>query len=437
VERIQASTVVRQFKRTFEEQSVNRLGKATRLCRRERVATPFRLMLALIESFACAGLDSIADIHRTFNALCDTHMRYKPFHNQLAKPGFADFTREMLSRVLNELACEVLQFSAHSPFARFNQLRIQDGTSFALKPSLSDVYPGRFTTVSPAAVELHVDLDLFSETANRIVLSADTASERQFLPEPEELSGGLLLGDRGYFGKAYLQRLDQAGGHFIVRAMGDINPTIIKALRPDGSEIKAYRKQPLKAVKKRLARYECVDLLVEFATTSAPFQCRVVVHPNLRGDNTPRYLVTNLDLETFSAHLISDGYRLRWQIELLFKEWKSHANLHAFDTANPYIAEGLIWASLCAASVARYCAHVTERMTGVMISTRIVAKSIHHVLRAVLYDLMHHHRRLHTSVKRAIEYLSSNAPRAHPDRDRRTGRQKLGLIHVHAMPLKN
>jgi IS4 transposase len=42
-------------------------------------------------------------------------------------------------------------------------------------------------------------------------------------------------------------------------------------------------------------------------------------------------------------------YRFRWQIEFCFKEWKSFANLHQSDTANPHIAEGLIRANLCAA----------------------------------------------------------------------------------------
>ena len=70
MERFEASTVTKQFKRTFDESSLNELGKATRLCRREREATPYRLMLALIGSFAAGTLDSIADIHRAFNALC-------------------------------------------------------------------------------------------------------------------------------------------------------------------------------------------------------------------------------------------------------------------------------------------------------------------------------------------------------------------------------
>ena len=96
--------MVRQFKLTFDEASLNELGKATRLCRREREATPYRLMLTLVEAFASGSLDSIPDLHRAFNALCEKQVQDKPFHNQLCKPGFPTFVRLMLSRLPNELA---------------------------------------------------------------------------------------------------------------------------------------------------------------------------------------------------------------------------------------------------------------------------------------------------------------------------------------------
>jgi hypothetical protein len=426
--------VTKQFKRTFDEASVNALGKATRLCRREREVTPWRLMLSLIEAFSNASVDSIADIQRAFNALCETRVQYKPFHNQLVKAGFPRFVRAVLCRLLDELACNVLRFTPESPFARFNHIRIQDGTSFALKSTLSDIWPGRFTTISPAAVELHVDFDLMSEMVNRVELTPDSASERASLPAAQELAGDLLLADRGYFGAPYLQAVDTAGGFFIVRGKSDINPLIVGAFLPDGREVKRFRNRRLKKVKPLLSKYDCLDLKVCFTGNKLDqkaFECRLVVHPNLCGDETPRYLVTNLDAEDFSPEQISDGYRLRWQIELLFKEWKSHGNLRAFDTGKSNIAEGFIWASLCAATVTRYCAHVTQRIRRVAMSTRTVAKCIHHVLRDVFYDLMHRPEQLDHSVERAIAYLSDNARRAHPKRDRRTGRLKIGIEHAY------
>jgi hypothetical protein len=69
----------------------------------------------------------------------------------------------------------------------------------------------------------------------------------------------------------------------------------------------------------------------------------------------------------------------------LFKEFKSHANLRAFDTANPHIAEGLIWAALCAAALKRHCAHLAQHLSGKPISTQKVAKCAFHILSA-LFD---------------------------------------------------
>jgi hypothetical protein len=51
-------------------------------------------------------------------------------------------------------------------------------------------------------------------------------------------------------------------------------------------------------------------------------------------------------------------HRFRWQIELLFKEWKSYANLHKFDTANAHIAAGSsgpAWVPRCRGAAVPQC----------------------------------------------------------------------------------
>jgi Transposase DDE domain len=426
---ISTRTMVNQFKCSFSETALNALGKRVKLCRRERIITPHRLALAMVEAFATAELETIADVHRTFNALCDQTVQYKPFHNQLVKKGFPDYMRLLLSRLLNELAGDVLRLSPTSPFAKFNQICAHDGTSFALKHTLSETFPGRFTKISPAAVELHVNLDLLNDAVNSVVLAADSETERQFLPPPSELTGALLLADRGYFSRGYLAELSNVGGAFIVRGTATMNPLIVQALDAHGAEIKSWRGQRLKTVAARIAKREAVDLQVRFHWQGEDFDCRLVAHPNPR-EGTPRYLLTNLDRHAFTVEQIADGYRLRWQIELLFKEWKSYANLKAFDTSNANVAEGLIWAALCAATLKRYCAQMTERLRQVAISTRRVAMCAHHVLTDILRALLHAPSRLRTAITRALDYLAQNAPRAHPKRDAQSGRLKTGLQHV-------
>ena len=63
--------------------------------------------------------------------------------------------------------------------------------------------------------------------------------------------------------------------------------------------------------------------------------------------------MTNLPRERWPAEKVMALYRCRWQIELLFKELKSHNRLKAFATRQKAIAEGLIWAGLLALLVKR------------------------------------------------------------------------------------
>ena len=143
-------------------------------------------------------------------------------------------------------------------------------------------------------------------------------------------------------------------------------------------------------------------------------------------EKTMTRLCTNLPRTPFSLDLVSRLYRFRWQIELLFKEWKSYANLHKFDTANEHIAAGLIWASLCAAVLKRFLSHAAQIIGGKPMSTRRVAMCSRHIIDEIALALL-----ACVSIAAAfsdgIAFLLANAGRANPKRDRKTGRLRAGL----------
>ena len=115
-------------------------------------------------------------------------------------------------------------------------------------------------------------------------------------------------------------------------------------------------------------------------------------------------------------------------MELLLKEWKSYANLHAFDTTNPALVEGLMWIAIAAAALKRFLAHMTQLLTAVPMSTRKVAMCARHVLGQLVEALKSGDvAGLYAALEAAITYLACHAQRAHPKRDRQTGRSQLGL----------
>jgi Transposase DDE domain len=256
------SSVVRQFKQTFSEQVLNGLGKAVRFCFRVREITPYRLALGLIEVFATLRVETIADMHRAFNALCGTTVQYKPFHNQLVKATFPTFMCAVCEHLMTRLTIEVLRFTPQSPFARFTHITLHDGTSFGVKSTLKKSFPGRFTKTSPAAVELHVSMELFSEGVDTVTLTPDKESEVHHAPAPNTMRGGLFLGDRMFFIKAYLAQIIAHGGSFIVKAKGIINPIIRHAYTLEGGDLKRFGNQPLKSLKSKVSKYKALDLEV-------------------------------------------------------------------------------------------------------------------------------------------------------------------------------
>jgi IS4 transposase len=74
------------------------------------------------------------------------------------------------------------------------------------------------------------------------------------------------------------------------------------------------------------------------------------------------YLVTNLPRETVPAADIVGLYRLRWQIELLFKELKSYCNLKKFSKENKHIVKTLIYASFITVLLKRFLTFSTEQL---------------------------------------------------------------------------
>ena len=349
----QLSMVADKFQWVFSESLLNACGKDVKFCRRQRTITPFRLGLALTATCASQRVETLADFHRGFNAVFDTTITYKAFYNQLAKPHFADFARTMTSRLIGDMTLKVLGFATGRPLGEFRRIILQDGSSFAIHDGLREVFPGRFKTVKPAAVELHTTMDLLCDAPITVVLTPDTTNEQAFLPEPVTLTGSLLLADRGSVDLHYLRRVQDEGGFCLIRAKAGMNPQILEAFREDGKRLRSLRNKSLQTIHAKLPKRQRVELVVPWQVDGRPLSLRLIVSWNRR-QKAFCYLLTNLPAPRYTLERICRAYKWRWQVELLLKEWKSYANLHAFDTENPAIVEGLIWTAIAAAALKRF-----------------------------------------------------------------------------------
>jgi len=368
------------FRNVLSSSAIEALARETRFSqRRARVASSTSVTWALLLALGGQLTRYISDVLRTLNAREGTTLRYKPFWNRLARPGFPAFTKALFQQLCCSLTTRVLERQAGSAASRFSDILMDDGCAFAIADGLADQFPGRFSKQKPADVELHAQMSLLTGNIKRVTIAPDKETERQYvLPADELPANSLTLRDRGYIDRCYFDALQQrdSPAYLICRSLSNINPVIIEVVsglpRRVGNRWKGKRLQQL--AKKKLRHN--LELLVEFPKRwplKHPVRLRLIIRyvPEKRSWT---WLLTNVP-DDIDAETIGTLYRLRWHIELVFKDWKSDANLHGFQSEQRHIVEGLIWASLCAAFLKRTIAHWVQLVTGKRVSVRLAAMS--------------------------------------------------------------
>ncbi|QDF68589.1 IS4 family transposase [Shewanella sp. SNU WT4] len=395
----------KQFMQFFSAHFLQKTAKNIGLMKRCRAILPEQLVLSLISALSKGNCTSIADLLRQFNGMCLTEMdnvAYKPFHNQLRKEAFPLFMRQLVQFAIAQFA---RQQCAQLPdkMSCFNDVLLQDGSSFHVHRQLASVYPSRFKR-NPAAIECHMTMSLKTFSPTAMTISADTASERDYLPKPATMDNKLLLADAGYPDFDYFAELERHGGFYIFRGAKSLNPTVIEARNCKGRTLTKLAGKKLKEITRRTNRTEVLDLAV------------------CRGNQTFRVIrrwfaeeqrfciwLTNLPRETYSADDIMAIYRCRWQIELMFKELKSHTNWQRFATAQKAIVDGLVWASLLALCIRRSTA--LQIMPSVSLFK--AAKNVDVWLLPIFECISHTSwSEIIDKIDWAIRYITKNAPKA-------------------------
>ena len=442
----------KRFRQTLGAEALESVSRQTRFVQRQRVVTGASVFWALIVTLGAKNTQYISDVLRTLNARENWTIRYKPFWDRLAKAAFARFMKAMFERLCCELVTDVLRAEEGTDASLFSDVLIDDGSSFAVADGLSKVFPGRFTKVKPAAVELHAHMSLKSDQLLSVTLAPDKEAERQFLPAAESLPArSLSLRDRGYVDLDYFAALESrtnGPAYLLCRTNDKINPVVDEIRGVSRRFAKKWEGKKLQELPKDVLR-KGADLRVSWPRPGGKrLQLRLVIrHQEPRVSKTRAkkrltakerryvaknqwaFLLTNVPNQ-FAADAIVRLYRLRWQVELAFKEWKSYANLHALLSEHPSIVEGFIWASLCAALIKRALAHCAQQVHQRAISVRVAAQSGPQLLPPLADWIMDATAEAADTFATLLAFLAENARRAHPNRDARRAQATLGFVWV-------
>jgi IS4 transposase len=230
----------------------------------------------------------------------------------------------------------------------FERVLLTDATSFQLPAHLAAFYQGNGGDNGPAGIKIHQQYELISGTVRPLAVGDGQESEVNFLQyfDYRQVERELHLLDLGYFKISHLQTLDEAGGYFISRyktgvtlygQQGELyqpidwvalldkvanNLALPELYLGQGSEKLPVRliieKVPASVAAKRRHKQK---RKIANVSKKARYRYGTSAWKELLMDYN--IFITNTTSEQLTHEQVQRYYRLRWQIELLFKIWKS------------------------------------------------------------------------------------------------------------------
>ena len=301
--------------------------------------------------------------------------------------------------------------SRHPLARRFPDIAVIDSTSLQVADELRPVFKG--TRAAQAALKALLTISVFGLVPLHARLAPGNLHDMKLFPELEIFRAGtLVLFDKGFVAYERLAALTTASLRFLCPMRKTGNPLIIRARFAPKHVRDALRRSPegvrlrdVLPIDKRVGKMWDVDVVLTSGNVKGrrPIrtQCRLVLVPGPKQAQRP-YL-TNLPASDWTSRALAELYRLRWQVELVFKELKQHLNLEALNSKDQHAVQVFAWASLIALALSRtvitwFCPLVKLVGLGVRFRPALLSRALRGTIRLLA-------RALSAPTKKALEYL--------------------------------
>jgi hypothetical protein len=264
-------------------------------------------------------------------------------------------------------SCVINTFSKFRALENFNSVLIEDSTVLKLNEKLQEDFQG--TNRGGTGAKSQAKIDVIYDLVKGVIVNAeiyngkdpDQGLASRILPFVKP--GDLVIRDLGYFVLKSFYSFIKLEAYFISRLLPHVkiylNGDDLKPINLEHYLDKHYsghsiidipqmffgdEKIPLRLVLYRLPK-DVVEAKLREANKRAKETGRKMSHQKKLLLHFAAF-VTNATENLLSAEIIGTIYRLRWEIELIFKRWKSQLKLDYLKGVNKNRIECLIWSRL-------------------------------------------------------------------------------------------
>jgi hypothetical protein len=256
--------------------------------------------------------------------------------------GAVEFLKAGLERTLKETTrrhTAVLETAWLEPFPR---VLLQDSTQMQLHEKMADAFKGSGGNASAASVKVDYSYDVKSEKAEHIAIRQGADSDQGFAEDlaARVQKGDLVIRDLGYFCLNFVAYLASVGAYFLSRLSFNVNiyltaaanepVKLIQHINRFGNggktmEFNVFLGQkhriPVRLVVYRLSS-DVYRKRQKAAIKAAKRKGRGISLSYLKFLKYT-FFITNVPATLWPKEAVGTVYRLRWQVELVCKNWKS------------------------------------------------------------------------------------------------------------------
>ena len=328
----------------------------------------------IIETFSS---DTITDPYISYEGLCSQIEKLNPsasmtpqaLEQRVNSPECVEYLKTVFEESING---KLLPEDMPLPklFDSFENIYLEDSTTVTLHEKLADEFRGSGGSASKAAVKVDCIYELRNQRLAKITLKEGTNPDQNMAAAINDIMkpGDLRITDLGYFSVRSLMDADANSAFYLSRLLKSCHvylqeddqepanlPEYLNRNFPDTHviDLKVYigkkERFPVRLLGYRLPQ-EVVSQRRRKARKSAQKKGRTPTRDYI-GWLEFSFFITNVPDDIWPPEIPGTIYRIRWQIELIFKNWKSLLHIHVLRGCKPERIRCLIYGKLIAASI--------------------------------------------------------------------------------------
>ncbi|MGL5702960.1 MAG: IS4 family transposase [Cetobacterium sp.] len=346
--------LVKGLKDVFSVDEINKIAKESKFLQRKSSIKPedFLIFNTLHGEDLCKT--PLSQLASRYDAIFD-----KQVSKQAIDKRFNNFSVDFMMTIFNKIMYiqnNILKNLESTLNLHFERVIINDSTGFALPKEYADKFPGAGGSGSSSAIKIQLQYELLTGSFMKMDVFSGTKADATYLEsmEKDNKKNDLKLADLGYLKIDYLKKLQKNGASFISKVKSN-TALYIKNKKPERyktggiKKSSRYIKLDILELSKPLIEGETIELKDVYVGSKKEFRSRLIVtklteenknkreiahKENIRKKcqvfkqgrmdfNSVNAYISNVDDKILNSTQIHDLYTLRWQIEIMFKIWKS------------------------------------------------------------------------------------------------------------------